>query len=118
MDESREGTEWRNRGRIFQEEGKAHAKALRKKQAAATQEEQGGRVGWSGEGTGQDWEVHGVMGWKPSHHVGCVDTGGRLGVALSSPRQSTPAHCVKNGLKGTCGGRHWLGGDHNCLEEQ
>lgn len=118
MDESREGTEWRNRGRIFQEEGKAHAKALRKKQAAATQEEQGGRVGWSGEGTGQDWEVHGVMGWKPSHHVGCVDTGGRLGVALSSPRQSTPAHCVKNGLKGICGGRHWLGGDHNCLEEQ
>ena len=61
MNEAREGTEWRNGGRMFQEEQKAHVKVLRKKELGAIHgrakgivagEEREGRLGRS---TGVTW---------------------------------------------------------------
>lgn len=47
---------------MFQEEGKACVKALRKKQAWATQDRASGQCGWREEGKEEIGEVHGSHG--------------------------------------------------------
>ena len=111
LNEAREGTEWRNGGRMFQEEQKAHVKVLRKKELGAIQGRVRRHCGWRGEGgeAGQEHWGHVV---EPSHQS-----------RESGSSSSMLWECAGELWAARCGLLHekqgdQLRNDHNCWEEQ
>ena len=97
MNESREGAEWRNRGRMFQEEQKAHVKVLRKKEVRAIHGRAKRHCGWRG-GEGRLGRCTGVTGWSLHTKVERVDVPACCGKVLRDCEQHTPACHVRNRL--------------------
>jgi len=119
LNESREGAEWRNRGRLFQAEQKAHVKVLRKKEVRAIHGRAKRHCGWRG-GGGEAGQVHGGHGVEPSHQSGESGCSSMLWEGAGGLRA---AHSGLPREKQTLEGTTWkqrdgLRDDHTCLEEQ